>query len=85
MEIAGCRARIKVHEDRISQLEQKLQKLLETVWAQAQLAENLQAQQLLDGAILKDIKEKVDKLEEAAQTVTISVPYVQQDHYLEHP
>ena len=52
---------------------------------QAQLEENLRAQQLLDGATLKEIKEKVDKLKEAAQTVTISVPYIQQGHYLEHP
>ena len=49
-----------------------------------QLAENLRAQQLLDEATLKEIKEKVDKLKEAAQTVTISVPYLQQGHYLEH-
>ena len=50
MEIAACRARAEVHQDRISQLEQKLQELVETVRAQAQLAENLQAQQLLGEA-----------------------------------
>ena len=43
-DIAGCRARIQVHEDRISQLEEKLQELLDTLWMQAQLAENLRAQ-----------------------------------------
>ena len=34
-EIAACRARAEVHEDRISQLEQKLQELVETLQAQA--------------------------------------------------
>ena len=34
---------------------------------------------------LKEIKDRVDKLEAVAQTVTISVPYVLQDQYLEHP
>ena len=72
IEIARCQATVKVHEDRNSQLEQKLQEL-----AQAQLAENLQVQQLLGEAALKEIREKVDKLKEAAQTVTISVPYLQ--------
>ena len=58
---------------------------METVRAQAQLAENLQAQQLLGEGALKEIREKVDKLDEAAKTVTISVPYVQQGRYLEQP
>ena len=84
-EIAACRARAEFHEDWISQLEQKVQELAETVRVQAQLVENLQAQQLLGEAALKETREKVEKLEEAAQTVTISVPYIQQDHYLEQP
>ena len=47
--------------------------------------ENLGAQQLLDGVAVREIKERVEKLEEAAQTVTISVPYISQDQYLGHP
>ena len=75
-----------MHEDRISQLERKLQELVETAQTRAQLAENLQAHQLLGEAAMKEIREKVDKkLEEAAQTVTLSVPYIQQGFYLEPP
>ena len=84
-EIAACRARAEVNDDRISQLEQKVQDLTETIKVQAQLAENLQAQQLLGEAALKETREKVEKLEEAAQPVTISVPYLQWDHYFEQP
>ena len=50
-----------------------------------QQVEKLGAQQLLDGVAVREIKERVEKLEEAAQTVTISVPYISQDQYLGHP
>ena len=50
-----------------------------------QQVENLGVQQLLDGVAIREIKDRVEKLEEAAQTVTISVPYISQDQYLEYP
>ena len=55
-----------------------MQDLTETVKAHSQVAENLQAQQVLGEAALKETREKLDKLEEAAQPVTISVPYFEQ-------
>ena len=84
MEISGCKAGIEVHEDRITRLEKRLQELQDAIRTQGQQAENLGAQQLLDGVAVREIKERVEKLEEAAQTVTISVPYIFQDQYLEH-
>ena len=51
-EIAACQARAEVNDDQILQLEQKVQDLTETVKVQAQLAESLQAQQLLGEAAL---------------------------------
>ena len=62
-----------------------MQDLTFTVKVQAQLAENLQAQQVLGEAALKETREKLEKLEEAAQPVTISVPILQRDHYFEQP
>ena len=59
---------------------------METQRIQAQLAENLQAQQILGETSLKELREKVDeKLEQAVQPVTFSVPIVQQGYYLEAP
>ena len=34
---------------------------------------------------MKETREKLEKLKEAAQPVTISVPYLQRDHYFEQP
>ena len=34
---------------------------------------------------VREIKDRVEKLEAVAQTVTISVPYISQDQYLGHP
>ena len=34
---------------------------------------------------MREIKDRVEKLEAVAQTVTISVPYISQDQYLGHP
>ena len=84
-EIYGCKAWIKVHEDRITRLEERLQELQDTIWMQGEQAENLGAQQLLDGVVVQEIKDRVEKLEEVAQTITISVPYISQDQYLGHP
>ena len=70
-EISGCKAGIEVHEDQITKLEAKLKELLDAIRMHGERAENLRAQQLVDGATLKEIKDRVDKLEEAAQTVTI--------------
>ena len=60
-EIAACQARGEVHEDHISQLEREFQELVETAQTQAQLAENLQAQQTLGETSLKELREKADK------------------------
>ena len=78
-EISGCKAGIEVHEDRITKLEERLQELQDPLRTQGQQAENLGAQQLLDGVAVWEVKDRVDKLEAVAQTVTISVPYIQQD------
>ena len=77
-QIAACRARAEADNDRILKLEQQVQDLTETVKAHSQVAENLQAQQVLGEAALKETREKLDKLEEAAQPVTIAVPYFEQ-------
>ena len=46
----------------------------------------MQAQQILEETSLKELREKVDeKLEQAVQPVTFSVPIVQQGYYLEAP
>ena len=48
-EISGCKAGIEVHEDRITKLEERLQELQDALGMQGHQAENLGAQQLLDG------------------------------------
>ena len=50
---------------------------METNRILAQQAENLQAQKILEETSLKELREKVDeKLEQAVQPVTFSVPIV---------
>ena len=85
MEISGCKAGIEAHEDRITKLEERLQELQDPLRTQGQQAENLGAQQLLDGVAVREIKDRVEKLKVVAQTMTISVPYISQDQYLGHP
>ena len=59
IEISGCKARIEVDEDRIIKLEERLQELQDALRMQGQQAENLGAQQLLDGVAVREIKDRV--------------------------
>ena len=83
---AACRAQGESHKDHLGQLERKYEEVVQANRILAQQAENLKAQQLLDKTSLQELREKVDeKLEQAVQPVTFSVPIVQQGYYLEAP